>query len=177
MFREVSTFVLFSQINFFVFVKQILFFWTFYQHSIAQKIWFRLCQTSEQVYRKLQHGEKIFAKFQSMPHFRKKIVLCSLTKFGIVKTATNIPWLKNLNLRLLHTSKKVYRKLQYTETVFGKFQRLPHFSRKVVLKCVAEILHLWSFYQHKNAQKVRFILLAHSKSSLYVTPTWKKNIH
>ena len=43
-------------------------------------------QTSEQVYRKLQHGEKIFAKFQSEPRFPRKMVWYSLTKFGIIKT-------------------------------------------------------------------------------------------
>ena len=33
-------------------------------------------QTPKQIYRKLQHEEKIFVKFQSQPRFHRKMVLC-----------------------------------------------------------------------------------------------------
>ena len=84
-------------------------------------------QTSEQVYRKLQYAEKILVKFQSWPRFPGKMVLCSLTKFGIIKTETDIPYLRRFNLHFFHTLKQIYRKL---EKVLGKFQRLPRFPRK-----------------------------------------------
>ena len=41
--------------------------------------------TSEQVYRKLQHGERNFAKFESQLWFPRKMVLYLLTKFSFGK--------------------------------------------------------------------------------------------
>ena len=35
----------------------------------------------------------------------------------------NIQWLRILDLRFLHTSKQIYRKLKYTEKLFEKAQR------------------------------------------------------
>ena len=89
-------------------------------------------QAPKPVYRKLQHGEKI-SKFQSQRRFPRKMILYSLTKFAIIKTWTNIPWLSRLDLRFLQTSRQIYRKIQCTEKIFEKFQRLPRFLRKMVL--------------------------------------------
>ena len=47
-------------------------------------------KTSEQVYKKVQHLGKIFAKFQSHPRFPRKMVLYSLTKLFIERLGTNI---------------------------------------------------------------------------------------
>ena len=103
-------------------------------------------QTSEQVYRKLQHGKNIFAKFQSQPRFPRKMVLYSLTKFGIIKTWSNISWLRRFDLCFLQTSKQICRKLQYTEKVLGKLQRLSRFPRKMVLYSLTRfgIIKAWS---------------------------------
>ena len=87
-------------------------------------------ETSKQVYRKLQHGEKIFAKFQSQPCLPRKMVLCSLSKFGIRNAWTNIQWLRRFNLRFLQTSKQIYRKLQYTEKTFREGSTFALLSQK-----------------------------------------------
>ena len=61
-------------------------------------------QTSEQVYRKPQHREKIFEKFQDQPRILRKMVLYSLTKFFIMKPWTNILWLRRFDFCFLQTS-------------------------------------------------------------------------
>ena len=106
-------------------------------------------QTPKPVYRELQHGEKIFSKFQSQPRFPRKVILYSLTKFVIIKTWTNIQWLSRLDLCFLQTSRQIYRKLQCTEKIFEKFQHLPRFFRKMVLDswskfCIFESLPTFS---------------------------------
>ena len=65
--------------------------------------------------------------------FLKKMVLFSLTKFGILKRQTNIPWPRRFHLGFWQTSKESVRTLQYSEKVFGEFQGLPQFPRKMVL--------------------------------------------
>ena len=57
------------------------------QYSITQKIRFRLLRDFrlKQIYGKLQHREKVFREFETLPHFSKKMVLYLLTKFGILK--------------------------------------------------------------------------------------------
>ena len=82
---EVSTFGFLSQKNV-LFVEQFCIFETFRNNQLQRRFNLSFWQTSEQVYRKLQHGKKIFAKFQSQPRFPRKMVLYSLTKFGIIKT-------------------------------------------------------------------------------------------
>ena len=42
-------------------------------------------QTSKQIYRKRKYREKVFGEFQRLPRFPRKMVLYSLTKFGILK--------------------------------------------------------------------------------------------
>ena len=90
-------------------------------------------QTSKQIFRKLQYRKKVFEELQGFLRFPWKMVLSSLTKFGIIRTWTNIPWLRLFDLGLWQTSKQIYRKLQYRENVVEKFQGLPHFSREMVL--------------------------------------------
>ena len=90
-------------------------------------------QTSQEVYRKVQHEKKIFPKFQGQLCFPRKMVLYSLTTFGIKKPWINISWLRRFNLGFCKTSKQIYRKFQYRDNIFGKFQGLPRFPRKIVL--------------------------------------------
>ena len=89
--------------------------------------------TSKQVYRKLTCKDKIFGEFQGLPCFPKKLVLYSSTKFWILKIWTNIPWLKRFDLGFSQTSKQIYRKLKYRGKLFGEFQCLPCFPKKLVL--------------------------------------------
>ena len=61
------------------------------------------------------------------------MVLYSSTKFGILKPWTIFSKLKRFHLGFWQTSKQIYRKLKYREKVLEEFQRLSHFSRKMVL--------------------------------------------
>ena len=56
-----------------------------------------------------------------------------VNQFDILKPSTNIPWLKRFDLSFWQTSQQIYRKLKYKEKVFGEFQCLPRFPRKMVL--------------------------------------------
>ena len=88
--------------------------------------------TSKQIYRKLQYKENVFEGFQGLSRFPWKIVWYSSTKFGVLKPWTNIPCPSRFNLGFWQTSKQIYRKLQYRKKVFGEFQDLPGFTRKMV---------------------------------------------
>ena len=111
-------------------------------------------QTSKQIYGKLQYGEEVFGGFQGLLCFPRKMALYLLTRFGILKLWTNILWLTRFDLGYLQTSKQNNSKLQYSKKVFGKFQDLSRFSRKMVLylstkfgiiKPWTNILWNWSF--------------------------------
>ena len=123
-------------------------------------------QTVKQIYWKLQYRDKVFGEFQGLPHFPKKMVLYSSTKFGVIKPWTNIPWLWRFDLGFSHTSKQIYRKHQCKEKGFGEFQGLPWFPRKDGFVFVWEILHFWAFYQRSIAHKIRFRLLTNIGTSL-----------
>ena len=105
-------------------------FTTFEKRNLTVQWYFS--HTSKQIYKKLHCKEKVFEEFQGLPRFRGKMVLYSSTKFGILKPWTNVLWPRRLNLGFWQTSKQIYRKLQYSEKVFGEFQGLPRFSRKMV---------------------------------------------
>ena len=105
-----------------------------------------LYETSKQIYRKLQYREKLFQEFKSLSRFLRKLLLYSSTKFGILKPWINIPWPRRLHLGFSRTSKQIYRTLQYTDKVFGEFQALPCFPRKIVLYSLTKfaILKPWT---------------------------------
>ena len=90
-------------------------------------------QTSKQIYKKHRYRENVFEEFQRFLRFPRKMVLYRSTKFGILKPWTNIPKLIRFDLGFWRTSKQIYRKLEYREKIFGEFQRLLHFPRKMVL--------------------------------------------
>ena len=90
-------------------------------------------QTSKQIYRRLQYKQKVFEEFQGMSHFSRKIVMYSSTKFGILKSWTNIQLLRTFDLVFWETWKQIYRKLQYRVKDFEEFQGLSDFPRKMVL--------------------------------------------
>ena len=102
-------------------------------------------QTLEQVHRKFQHGEKIFAKFQSEPCFPRKMVLYLLTKFGI------------LNMFIGNSSMR--------RTFLGNLDNCIVFWEKNWFYFSWWNLGFCSFIQIIN-QKIRFRLLTNSKSSL-----------
>ena len=103
-------------------------------------------ETWKQIYRKLQYRVKDFEEFQGLSDFPRKMVLYSLTKFGIQKPWTNILWLRRSNLSFWQTSKQIYQKLQYREKVFRKIENLPRFPRKIILYSSAKlgILKPWT---------------------------------
>ena len=71
--------------------------------------------------------------FWSFSGFSRKMVVYSSTKFGIRKPWKKILSLRTLNLGFSQTSKQIYRKLQFREKVFGEFEALPRFRRKMIL--------------------------------------------
>ena len=68
-----------SQKNGFLFVQQVFILKPFTNNQLHRRFDLGFWQTSEQAYRKFQHGEKIFAKFQSQPRFPRKMVWYSLS--------------------------------------------------------------------------------------------------
>ena len=64
------------------------------------------------------------------------MVLFPLNKFSIMKLGRFdlCFWQTSKQIyRIYKTSDQVYREVQYEEKCFGKFQKLPHFLRKMVL--------------------------------------------
>ena len=115
---------------------------------------------------KFIRNSNIFAKFQSQPCFPRKMVLCSLTRFCIIKPWINIPLLRGSNSSFWQTWKRIDRRLQYRENVFGKLQGLPRFYRKIFFLFVDQILHFWALYQYLISSKIGFRFLAKSKTGL-----------
>ena len=90
-------------------------------------------QTSKPFYRKLKYRENDIETFQRLPCFPRKMVLYSSTKIGILKPSTIISNPIRFDWGFWQASKQIYRKLKYRENVLEKFQRLPRFSRKLIL--------------------------------------------
>ena len=61
------------------------------------------------------------------------MVLYSSSKFGVLKSWTKIVWSRRFDLGFWQTSKQIQRKLQYRNNVFGEFEALPRFFKKMVL--------------------------------------------
>ena len=70
------------------------------------------------------------------------MVLYSSTNLDILKSWTNILCPRRFDFGFSRTSKQIYRSLQYRRKVFGEFQALPHFLKKMVLFC-----NLWTNIQ------------------------------
>ena len=116
---------------------------------ISNFIWFDLgfWQSWKPFFRKLKYKEKVLEKFERFPRFPRKRVLYSSTNFCILK-----PWaissnLVKFDLGFWQPWKPFYRKLKYREKVLEEFQRLPHFTRKIVLYSSTSfrILKSWAF--------------------------------
>ena len=90
-------------------------------------------QTSKPIYIRLTSRANNLEEFQCLPRFPKKMVLCSSTKFGILKPWTIISNLKRFDSGFWQASKQIYRKLEHRAKVLREFQRLPRFPRKMVL--------------------------------------------
>ena len=91
------------------------------------------CQPSKQIYSKLGYSEKVLEEFERLLRFPRKMVLYSLTKFGILKSSTIISILIRFALGFRQASTLFYRKFKYMENDLEEFQRLLRFSRKMVL--------------------------------------------
>ena len=85
------------------------------------------------------------------------MVLYSSTKFGIIKLWINIPFLRRLDSGFWQTSKQIYGKFQRRENVFGKFQGLLRFSRKMVFYSLSKFC---IFYPCANIQSLRTFVLS-----------------
>ena len=90
-------------------------------------------QASKPFFRKLKYKEKVLEKFQRLPRFPRNIVLYWPTNFWILKSGAIISNFVRFDLGFWLASKLFYRKLKEKQKVFEEFQRLPRFSRKMVL--------------------------------------------
>ena len=90
-------------------------------------------QVSKSFYRNLKYTEKVLEEFQSLRRFSRKMALYSSTNFRILKPWAIISNHIRFDLGFWQARKPFYRKLKYRERVLEEFQRLPRFSRKMVL--------------------------------------------
>ena len=84
-------------------------------------------------YRKLKYKEKVLEEFQHLPSFPREMVFYSSTNLRILKLWAIICNFIRFGLGFWKASKPFYRKRIYNEKVLENFQRLPRFSRKIVL--------------------------------------------
>ena len=87
----------------------------------------------------MQYKYKFFEEFKRFSHFPGKIVLYSLTKLCINKPGTNIQSVRRFDQGFWQTSKQTCTKFQHKEPVFGEFQNLPWFPRKMVLYLLSKL--------------------------------------
>ena len=88
-------------------------------------------QARKPFYRKLKYMENNLEEFERLPRFPRKMVLYSLTKFGILRSLTIASNFITFDLGSCQPSKQIYRKLEYSE-VLEEFQRFLRFPRKMV---------------------------------------------
>ena len=108
-----------------------------------------LWHTSKLTCSKPQYNKRVFEEFQNFSRFPRRMVLYSSTKIGIKMLSTNIISLWRFDLGYWQTSKESYRKLQYEETVFEKFQGLARFPTEFFLP----FLHFKALNQCSMASK------------------------
>ena len=125
-------------------------------------------ETPKQIYRKLQQWKKLFAKFQSQPTFPEKMVLYLLTKFDIIKTWTNIPWLRRFGLHFFKAN--LWETPKYGENFpeVSMFALFPQKNCFIFVKQTfwASYQYFWAFYQNSIIQNIWFRLLADLRTSL-----------
>ena len=90
-------------------------------------------QASKQIYRKLKFREKVLEEFQRLHRFPRKMVLYSSTNSRILKPWAIISNLIRFDLGFWQPWKSFYMKLKYRENVLEEFQRMPCFTRKMIL--------------------------------------------
>ena len=105
--------------------------WTIISNLIRFDLGF--CKASKQIYRKPEYSKKVLEEFQRLPRFSRKMVLYSSTKLWILKSWNIISNLIRFDLGFWQASKEIYRKLEHSKKDLKEFQRLPRFSRKMVL--------------------------------------------
>ena len=82
------------------------------------------------------------------------------------KAWTNIPLLRGSDSDCWQTSKRIYRKLQYREIAFGKFQGLPRFYAQKWFFIRWPNFTFWFLSQNLITSKIGFRLLTGSKTGL-----------
>ena len=102
-------------------------------------------------------GKKFLENFKVRFFIPRKMVLYLSRNFGILKPCTKIQLLRILDLDFWQISKQIYRKLKYSEELFPKFQGLPWFPRKMVLRSLTKFgiyMTKLAFYQYLISQKI-----------------------
>ena len=108
--------------------------------------------------------------FQSQPHFSRKMVWYSLTKFGIIKT-----WLKQYSMDqkirfivFLYFKKNLLETAIYRES-FREVLTFVSFSEKNGFVFVDQIWHSKGLNQYSMTQKIRFTIFTDFKTNLQKT--------
>ena len=107
------------------------------EYSMAEEIRFRLFKDFKRnLWRTLIYGERFWevSGFVSLSQKNEFVFVKRILHFWVFYGHSIA---QKFLFRLLEDFIKVYRKLQYGENFFGKFQELPHCPRKIVL-------YLWS---------------------------------
>ena len=117
--------------NNFVFAEKTCHYEELNQYSLALKIRFRLFTDFKTVLKKTPISGEIFCRVSRVVSLFQKMVLYPLTKFGIIKPWTNIPWLTRFDWGFWQSSKQFCRKFQYRENAFGNIRVCLVFPEKL----------------------------------------------
>ena len=104
--------------------------WAIISNLIRFDLGFR--QESKPFYTKQKYRKNVLEEFQCLPHFPRKMVLYSSTNFCILKPWVIISNHVRFDLGFWQASNPFYRKRKNRGNVLEKFQRLRHFTRKIV---------------------------------------------
>ena len=133
-------------------------------------------QASKPFFRKLKYKEKVLEKFQRLPRFPRNIVLYWPTNFWILKSGAIISNFVRFDLGFWLASKLFYRKLKEKQKVFEEFQRLPRFSRKMVLYSWTYFLHFKALSHYFQPYNIGFGLLRRFKKPFYRKLKYKEKV-
>ena len=90
-------------------------------------------QTSTQIHGKLQYRKNKFWRASSFAPLSQKNSFVFVHQIWHSKSLNQYSVTQKIRFRLLTDSEQIYRKFQNREKVFGEFQALPRFPRKMVL--------------------------------------------
>ena len=97
----------------------------------------------KQIYRKIQYRENVFWKFKGLPLLLKKLILCLLTIYSILKPWNKIPWLRRFDLAFDRLKNKFIGNSDLGRTISESFKVYLAFPEKWFCICPPNLV-LWS---------------------------------